>query len=157
MNERSRAGWTATGIVEAPVEQVWQALLEFSPYLSAADRRAITSTSGPQVFSASRGQPEAGRVHIEADKKQHRLVVKGEWWYCGVHSVEPHPRGSLLAYRIYNVAPGLGWWLAQLMQGPQAASKIRGELQTLLTTIGQRLGCKVAILARLSTNRIERM
>jgi hypothetical protein len=44
---------------------------------------------------------------------------------------------------VYNVAPGVGWWLAQLFQGPEHARKMDVQLQALLRTIGNQLGCAV--------------
>jgi hypothetical protein len=33
--------------------------------------------------------------------------------------------GSLLAYRVYNIAPGIGWWAAQLVQGRSTRAACR--------------------------------
>jgi hypothetical protein len=151
MGRQKQSVWVASGIVKAPIGQVWQALIEVNPLLSAAAKSAIIHKREVQTFSVAPGNPAAGRAHIEVDPQQRRLVVKGEWWYCGVHSVEAHPRGSLLVYHIYNIAPGLGWWFAQLVQGPQQARLMNGQLRALLHQIEAQLECRVALLTRLST------
>ena len=54
--------------------------------------------------------------------------------------MKPHGKGSLLTYTIRNVAPGSSRWMANLVQGPQAARGMKGQVQNVLTTIGERLG-----------------
>ena len=140
----SGAQWSVSGIVEAPVERVWDALVESNPYLSAADRATIAHS---ETFTTSAGKPGEGRATVEVDRRRHQIAVQGEWWYRGVHSVEPHLRGSLVTYEVYNVAPGIGWWAAQLVQGRANARTMASQLQSLLNTIGQWLGCKVSLLS----------
>jgi hypothetical protein len=81
------------------------------------------------------------------DKVRHSIAVQGEWWYCGVHTVEPHPRGSLVVYNVYNIAPGIGWWGAQLVQGRENARTMKPQLQAGLDAIGAKLGCAVSKVA----------
>lgn len=97
---------------------------------------------GAHPFTLTRGKPGERRMYIEVNQQRHSMAVQGEWWYRGVISVEPHARGSLLVYRVYNIAPGAGWWAAQLVQGPSHARRMREtHLQPLLNAIGERLSC----------------
>lgn len=88
MKERERAQWSVSGIVEAPVERVWAALLELTPELSPADRQAITHHLTAQSY---RAQPSGTiKVNIEVDNQNHTIMTQGEWWYRGATSVKPH-------------------------------------------------------------------
>jgi hypothetical protein len=145
MSTRTQAGWTVSGMVAAPVAQVWAVLLASTPLLSPADKQAAARAAGPEPFIAACAQPGGGRV--EVDPRRHRLAVQGEWWYRGEYTVEPHPRGSLVVYRVYNIAPGAGWWAAQLVQGPGHARTMRAHLQELLQGIGDHLRCESSLLA----------
>lgn len=132
-------------MVEAPIEKVWEVLLDANP-LSSTDKSDIFHADESEIYKTSTGKPGEGKITIEVDKKHHSIAIQGEWWYRGVHTVEAHERGSLLVYRIYNVAPGGTWWLAQLVQGPEAARGMRKTLQDLLNTMGARLDCKTILL-----------
>ena len=145
MSKRTLAGWTVAGTVAAPVAQVWDTLLAGTPLLSPADKQAAARAAGPEPFVAASAQPGEGRV--EVDTRGHRLTVQGEWWYRGEYTVEPHPRGSLVVYRVYNIAPGAGWWAAQLVQGPGHARTMRGHLHDLLRIIGDQLRCESRLVA----------
>ena len=141
MDKRKKAQWVVSGVVEAPVEKVWQALLDSNDYLTAADRQTIARDG---KLTTTIGKPSQGKITIEVDAKQHSIATQGEWWYRGVQSVEPHARGSLLTYRVYNIAPGIGWWAAQLVQGREHARVMQDTLQASLEAIGKKLGVAVA-------------
>lgn len=135
--------WSVSGVVEAPVERVWPILLEnFSSV--GIDPKVVEAYSGPQPYHTTIGKAGNGKITVEVDKVQHSILIQGEWWYRGVHTVTPHPRGSLVTYNVYNIAPGIGHWAAQWVQGREKASKMKGDLQTSLDTIGRRLGCAVS-------------
>ena len=143
MNKRMQSPWSASGLVEAPLDDVWEQLLDTFPMLSSQQRSELERAGSPDVLKMSAGKHGEGRIHLEVDTKRHQVAVQGEWWYRGVYTLTPHPRGCLLVYQVYNVAPGVGWWLAQLFQGPQHARKMDAQLQALLRTIGNQLGCAV--------------
>jgi hypothetical protein len=117
--------------------------------ISPPSARRLVQSSAQFRFSArmsqvasTAGKHGEGRISLEVDKKQHRAAIQGEWWYRGVYAIDPHARGSLLVYQVYNIAPGVSWWLAQVFQGPEHARKMDAQLQqTLLRTIGDQLGC----------------
>ncbi len=141
MNKRMQSQWSASGILEAPLDKVWEKLLDTFPMLSSQERSELERAGSPDVLKMSAGKHGEGRIHLEVDKNRHQVAVQGEWWYRGVYTLTPHTRGSLLVYQVYNVAPGVGWWLAQLFQGPEHARKMDAQLQALLRTIGNQLGC----------------
>jgi hypothetical protein len=141
MNKRTQPQWRASGILEAPVDQVWEKLLDTFPMLSPQERSELAREGSPEVLKMSAGKHGEGRISFEVDKKQHGAAIQGEWWYRGVYAIDPHARGSLLVYQVYNIAPGASWWLAQVFQGPEHARKMDAQLQTLLRTIGDQLGC----------------
>ena len=134
-----KPNWSVSGVVEAPVEQVWPLLLDsFSSV--GVDRKAVEAYRGPQPYVTFIGKPGNGKITIEVDQVRHSILIQGEWWYRGVQMVEPHPRGSLITYSVYNIAPGIGWWAAQLVQGRENAGKMKGQLQAGLDAIRKHLG-----------------
>lgn len=131
--------WMVSGIVEAPVEQVWEVLLNGNPYLSTVDRETIARQAEP--FATAVGNQTQGFMKVSVDKKAHSIAVEGQWWYRGVHTVEPDQKGSRVTYSVYNIAPGPTRGMAQLVQGPQNARNMPQQLQELLTAIGSKLHC----------------
>jgi hypothetical protein len=146
-SKRSQPQWMESGIVEAPVEQVWRILLDGNPILTLDDRKSILNQSSPNPFTSSIGKPGEGKIYVEVDRKTHSIAIKGEWWYRGVQSVEAHPRGSLVRYAVYNIAPGIGWWAAQLVQGRQHAHEMPDQFRALLSSIGSSLNCATELLS----------
>ena len=141
MQDTTQAKWTLRGVIEAPVSQVWETLLEGAAGLTPADRQQIAREVGPQRFTNTSG-PGGGKLYVAVDKQRHTLALQGEWWYRGVYTVEPHAQGSLLVYRVYNIAPGPGRWLVPLVHRAQNYdAQIRRQFQQMLQAIGARLGC----------------
>ena len=135
--------WSVSGIVEAPVEQVWPLVLE-SFRTTGMDMNAVENYRGSQPYITSIGKPGNGKITVEVDKDRHSITAQGEWWYRGAYTVTPHPRGSFVTYDVYNIAPGIGHWAAQWFQGRENAGKMKGQLQSSLDSIGKRLGCAVS-------------
>jgi hypothetical protein len=144
MNHRTQAQWSVTGVVEAPPDQAWQALLDTLPMISPQTRRELARDASPDFVKMLVENPGGGHSQLEVNKRQHRVAIQGEWWYRGVYSLTPHPQGCLLVYQVYNVAPGMSWWLARVVQGPQHARKMKAELQALLRAISDALGHSAA-------------
>jgi hypothetical protein len=138
--------WVVSGVIEVPVEKAWEALLEVYPNLTAADRDALKKSSQP--FKTIHGQSGEGKIYLEVDPFQHSIAVQGEWWYCGVHAVQAHERGSLLEYCVYNIAPRASRWMASLVQGPEHARTMNSNLQNMLSTLGKQLSCKTYLLKK---------
>lgn len=143
MNRHITPGWVTSAVVEAPVERVWESLIEIDPNLSPDEKRAIARMNETQPCTVIKGERGAGKIRVEIDSRAHTLTTQGEWWYRGVYAIERHPHGSRIIYHVYNIAPGIGWWGAQLVQGPQHARTMRTQLGTLIQKLGERLHCAV--------------
>jgi hypothetical protein len=135
MTQRTQPQWSVAGIVEAPVEQVWDSLLD------AQGLMQMVRQSHEKVIVTD--DAYAGRTEI--DQEAHTITRQGHWWYRGVHTVEAHMRGSVIRYEVFNIAPGMGWWAAQLVQGPQHTREMKHIMEEALHSIGQRLGCRTAL------------
>jgi hypothetical protein len=131
--------WAVSGVVEASVEKVWESLIDVTPGLTAIDKEMIAYHNEAQPFTITVGKPLEGRMKIEVDRNLHSVAIEGEWWYRGVHTVKSHPKGSLVTYEVYNIAPSPTRWMAQLVQGPQHARTMKYQLQQVLDAIGKRL------------------
>jgi hypothetical protein len=141
-----QAQWVVSGVIEASLEKTWQVYLETYPNISEQDKNAIKQSS--QLFKATLGKGNQGKIYLEVDPSQYSIAVQGEWWYRGVHRLEPHPRGTLLTYSVYNIAPPISRWIASLVQGPEHARTMKPQLQTLLETIGKQLNSKTSLIAQ---------
>ena len=86
--------WMVSGVIDAPVEQVWRALIESNSVLSEAQKRVVLSDDRPPQMVITVGQPSQGQMRIEIDKAAHTITLQGEWWYRGTHQVMAHDGGS---------------------------------------------------------------
>jgi len=97
------------GVVEATPDAVAEVLLDARPGgrspLAAAGRVEATGNGGDEFVTIQMGS----RITVTVDRAARSVAQQGEWWYRGVTSVEPDPRGCLVVHRIYNVAPGHRW------------------------------------------------
>ena len=133
--------WSVAGVVAAPVGSVWEALVASIPALAGQDVRALVHSTSPQVVDAALGDPLSdASIRVQVDPDRHCVTVEGQWWYRGETSVEPDERGSLVAHRVYNIAPGASRWLVQFVHRQDEAS-FRHTHERLVRAIGRRLGC----------------
>jgi hypothetical protein len=134
--------WLATGVVEAPVPVVFTALRTVGPAADAhpdpASNNAGADSDGVLRYQAPIGDP-ADTVTVEVDPNRHTLAVQGRWWYRGVYTVRECPRGSLIEYRVHNIATRARW-AVPLMQH-RLPHHMRRDLAALLQTIGRHLSC----------------
>ena len=134
--------WLATGVVENPVDVVFAALLTVGPATGAHhdphDTNSRADSDGVLRYQAPICDP-AYTVTVEVDQHRHTLAVQGQWWYRGVYTVRECPRGSLVEYRVHNVATR-GRWAVPMMQR-RLPHHIRRDLAALLQTIGRHLDC----------------
>ncbi|SDM10612.1 hypothetical protein [Nonomuraea jiangxiensis] len=115
---RKRLLTEVEGVVAAPVERVWRALLD--------DRPAYEMTT------------ELG---------DHTVAYQGGWWYRGEWSVTAHPEGARVVLRVYNVADRLGWGVPlanRFFVG--FGARTRQTFAEGLTALGERLGCPSRLL-----------
>lgn len=134
--------WLASGVVEAPVQAVFAALLAVGPAAGAhpnpANPAAPAAPDGVVRYEASAG--DGGyTVFVEVDPNRHTLAVHGHWWYRGVYAVRECQQGSLIEYRVRNVATRARW-AVPLMQR-RLPEQMRRDLAALLQTIGRHLNC----------------
>jgi hypothetical protein len=130
--------WLATGMVEAPVNAVFAALLAAGPAAGAHNTNAFGDSDAVLRYQAPIGNPPYTAT-VEVDQKRHTLAIQGHWWYRGVYTVREDPRGSVVEYRVHNVATR-GRWAVPLMQR-RLPRDMRRDLAALLQTIGRHLDC----------------
>ncbi|MFI6476409.1 hypothetical protein ACIBH1_00670 [Nonomuraea sp. NPDC050663] len=118
----------ASGVLEAPLARVWEALAD---QLLPDGRRAGR-------FTVEDAPGHTSTVEIAG----HTIAFQGGWWYRGEWSLEAHPDGTRLVHRVYNVARRARWSvpLANRMFVGFDASTRAGFLDGL-TRLGERLGC----------------
>ncbi|MFD0884061.1 hypothetical protein ACFQ08_05765 [Streptosporangium algeriense] len=75
------------------------------------------------------------------------LAAQGGWWYRGEHIVEPHPEGTLLTHRVFNVA-GWGRWAVRPANRFFAGlgDRTRKGFAEGLQRVGLELGCGTRLL-----------
>jgi hypothetical protein len=75
--------------------------------------QGVVEASVDQVAPIVLEAPAAPGITVAVDHAAGTLSVQGGWWYRGETSVRPHPRGTLVTYRIFDVAPQGRWatWL----------------------------------------------
>jgi hypothetical protein len=120
--------WTSRGVVEAPVDQV-------------ADL----------VFEAYEGADSGGYApDTTMDRRRRRVVQEGHWWYRGVTSVEPHEKGALVTFELFNIAKARRWMVRGVLLQYRlngSLSKIKtGNLPERLAELGERLDCRAYLI-----------
>jgi hypothetical protein len=124
------------GVVEATPDAVAAVLLDVGP--GGRSPLAVTGqveNGGGDEFVADR---DGSRMTVTVDRAGRAVTLQGEWWYRGVTSVEPDPRGSLVVHRVYNVAPGHRWAVRMVSRGPlnAAPTTFATDLEALSRTLG---------------------
>lgn len=139
MSTRSKPQWVVSGFVEAPVDKVWRGLLENTPNLTPQERAVLAGRNAAPITKTI-AHEGGGKMTLSVDPQRHSVTTQGEWWYRGVFSVEAHSRGSCVRYSVFNIAPGIGWWAAQLVQGPQHARTMQPQLNEMLEILSKHSG-----------------
>ena len=125
------------GVVEAAPDAVADVLLDVrpggrSPLVTAG---TVESADGDEYAVTLNGS----RMTVAVDRAAHSVTVQGEWWYRGVTSVEPDPRGAQVVHRIFNVAQGHGWAVRFVSRGPVNAAP--ATFLAHLEQLGEALHC----------------
>jgi len=127
------------GLIEAPPDEVAKILLDVRPggRSPIATRGEVTETDpGGDDFVVV--VQDGSRLTVSVDRARRSVALQGEWWYRGVTSVEPDPRGSRVVHRIFNVAQGSGWAVRFISRGPlNSAPRTFAEL---MHGLGELLG-----------------
>ncbi|MEV4347968.1 hypothetical protein AB0J83_26225 [Actinoplanes sp. NPDC049596] len=132
---------TLRGVVEAPPEAVAAVLLDVRP--GGRSPIAVTGTiEETDVGDQFEVVQEGGKVSVTVDRAARSVTLEGAWWYRGVHSVEPYEQGSLVRFRIFNIAAGHGWAVRFVSRGP-----LNSAPRSFAETI-ERLGLELGAPAR---------
>jgi len=126
------------GVVEAPPEAVAAILLDVRP--GGRSPLAATGVAEPargDVFTVTR---DGSKLTVAVDREALMVTVKGEWWYQGVTTASSDERGTLITYRIFNVAPAQRWAVRFVSRGPLNAAP--ADFAALLAALGTELTCK---------------
>jgi hypothetical protein len=126
-----------TAVVEAPPERVAEILLDVRP---GGRSPVATGGEGDEFVVTDRGS----RMTVTVDRAERSISRQGEWWYRGVTSVEPDPRGSLVIHRVFNVAEGNGWAVRWVSRGPLNAAP--ESFAEVVRDLGEQLGVKAWVL-----------
>ncbi|WP_157248428.1 hypothetical protein [Nonomuraea typhae] len=116
------------GVVEAPGATVWEDLL--ATMLPGGRREG--------GFTVADFPGHTSTVEVTG----HTIAFQGGWWYRGEWSVEPHPQGSLLVHRVFNVADRMRWGVGMANRFFIGfRENTRKGFAESLARAGQRLGC----------------
>ncbi|MEV5708047.1 hypothetical protein [Actinoallomurus sp. NPDC052274] len=144
MSGSKRPEWTVSAVVEATVDETWQALIHSFPGLSKKAGQVSPGRGVQHITATPDGETVEWSFEVDAD--QHVIGLQGSWWYRGEHAVVPHQRGSAITYSVYNVAPGGTRWLVGVTERG-SETRLKGEFQQLISDVGNRLGCRVTYSA----------
>jgi hypothetical protein len=124
-------------VIEAPPDRVAEVLLDVRPggRSPIATRGEVAETDPGDDFVVVQ---DGSRLTVSVDRGHRSVALQGEWWYRGVTSVEPDPRGSRVVHRIFNVAPGHGWAVRFVSRGPLNAAP--GRFAETIRGLGELLG-----------------
>ena len=124
-------------VVEADPDAVAGVLLDVCPggrSPLAADGTIEETDVGDEFVVVKDGS----RLSVTVDRAARSVSLQGEWWYRGVTTVEPDPRGSRVVHRIFDVASGHGWAVRFVSRGPLNAAP--AEFAAQIRRLGDILG-----------------
>jgi len=84
------------------------------------------------------------RLTVTVDRAARTVVQQGEWWYRGVTSVQPDPRGALVTHQIFNVATGNAWAVRFVSRGPLNAAP--AAFADHIAALGAELHCPAWVI-----------
>lgn len=133
--------WSVTGVIEAPVDAVWRALLGILPEVAGMDLDTLVTLDASRTFDVPLGQPPVSLTHVEVDPVRREVSQQGGWWYRGAVAVTPHAKGSEVTRSITNVAsPATGWLVRFVHRHDERA--FRAAHEALLRAVANRLACE---------------
>lgn len=129
-------------VVETSPERVADLLLDVRPggRSPLAVRGRPDSPEGDEFAVMQEGS----KVTVTVDRVARSVTLQGEWWYRGVTTVEPDPRGAQVVHRIFNVAPGQRWAVRFVSRGPLIAAP--AEFAGHIADLGRKLDCAAWVL-----------
>ena len=146
--------WSAAGVVESPLDDVADLVLRAEAGHPLADSclippthasPGIVLTGGPVRYGVVPQGLSAPTMFIEVDQARRTLTLEGRWWFRGVFSFEPHPDGTLIVYRVYDIARTARWLVPLLLlryrlSGTLDGGTVQSQVHAFVGSIGQRLG-----------------
>jgi hypothetical protein len=125
------------GVVEAAPDAVADVLLDVRPGGRSPLARAgtIEEEDGDEFVLSISGS----RITVTVDRPARTVAQQGEWWYRGVTSVQPDPRGAQVVHQIFNVAGGHRWAVQFVSRGPLNAAPAAFAAQ--IAALGAELHC----------------
>ena len=124
------------GVIEASPDAVAEILLDVRP--GGRSPLAATGQAEPVDGDEFTVTKDGSKLTVVVDRAARSVSQQGEWWYRGVTSVEPDPRGSVVVHRIFNIAPGHRWAVGFVSRGPLNAAPASFSEQ--LHSIARQLG-----------------
>jgi hypothetical protein len=125
------------GVVAAAPDLVADVLLDVRPGGRSPLVRAgtVESDDGAEFVLTLDGS----RITMTVDRAARSVAQQGEWWYRGVTTVRPDPRGTQVVHQIFNVARGKGWAVRFVSRGPLNAAPATFAEQ--IAALGAELHC----------------
>ena len=112
--------WVLKAVVEAPPDTIFQHIV--------AMKQKEASALGSDYNDA-----------LTIDEVHHTITLTGHWWYQGILTVHPHPKGSQVTYKVNNIAR-VARTLA-FLQRPFYKKQMRQDFEQTLTQICSHVGC----------------
>jgi hypothetical protein len=151
----TQEAWSATGVIEAPPERVAEVLLTAKEGPIGANNapllRVIPAAGQLLARAALRGGPKEFTVHygatqpsgiVTVDRDRGFFSFRGGYKFAAEYHFTPHPNGTLLTYKAFNIAPEshrnrravrFQFWLG---------GKLKIGLRSGLRRIGEALDCR---------------
>ena len=120
----SDRNWVVKAAVSAPPDRVFKQI--------AAIRREEVRALGSDYGDA-----------LRLDEAQHTITVTGHWWYQGAHTVNVHPEGSAVTYRVNNVARRTR--ALAFLHKPRYPRRMRQDFEQMLRRVCGELDCRFII------------
>lgn len=94
---------------------------------------------------------EAQRPHVrtvEVDPVRRTFATQGGWWFRGECQLEPHPRGTLVVYRVFNVARTRRWMVPLVLLQYRLSGQLAGmyDVSGMVQRLGQQLAAPAYVI-----------
>jgi hypothetical protein len=132
------------GVVEAAPDAVADVLLDVRPggRSPLVTDGTVESADGDGFVVTLNGS----RLTVTVDRAARSVSMQGEWWYRGVTTVEPDPRGAQVVHQIFNVAQGNRWAVRFVSRGPVNAAP--ADFLAHIDKLGLALHCAAWVIER---------
>ncbi|MFF0573308.1 hypothetical protein ACFY19_16030 [Streptosporangium saharense] len=138
-----------SGVVEAPPDRVGRLILTVRPGPVGQDNAWLFAEHGGTVEGGPGRFVLRTPAHaMTVEVTDTTLAAQGGWWYRGEHTVEPHPEGTLLVHRVFNVAERRRWAVPlanRFFAG--FGDRTRDGFARGLRRVGHELGCGTRLIS----------